>query len=102
MSETELLEAVIDLAHLLKWRVAHFRPARTEQGWRTAGSGDVVGYPDLTMVRDTRLIFAELKSERGRTTVDQQDWLHALKAVAEVRLWRPGDWLDGSIEADLR
>ena len=77
MSEQELLEAVIELAHLYRWRVAHFRPARTEHGWRTPVAADGAGFPDLVLVRD-RVLFVELKSARGRLSVEQQDWLSAL------------------------
>src|SRR5665213_1836630 len=65
MTEAQWQRRVLDLAQLCGWRVAHFRPARTATGWRTAVEADGVGYPDLTMVRDGRLLFAELKSEAG-------------------------------------
>jgi hypothetical protein len=41
-----------------------------------------------------RVIFAELKSERGKVTSDQQAWLDGLNAIGgNVRafLWRPSD-----------
>ena len=47
MSERELQDAVIQLARLLGWRVAHFRPAMTTRGWRTPVSADGAGFPDL-------------------------------------------------------
>ena len=50
------------------------------------------GYPDLTLCRGPRLVFAELKSEMGRVTPEQQAWLDRLEAAgAEVYLWRPSD-----------
>lgn len=57
-----------------------------------------VGFPDLTLVRGSRLIFAELKgdTEYGRRgpTLGQRQWLAALEAVpnVEVHLWRPQDF----------
>ena len=67
------------------------------------------GFPDLCMVGNKRLIFAELKSETGKVTLEQQDWLNRLdvierktKGVVVARLWRPSDWLDGTIEEALR
>ena len=52
-------------------------------------SGDV-GFPDLVMVRQDRLIMAELKSARGKTTLEQDLWLQAAKrANIEVYVWRP-------------
>jgi hypothetical protein len=81
----------IRLAHIFGWKVAHFRPARTSQGWRTPVQADGKGFPDLVLVRE-RVIFAELKADSGKLSDDQQrwlDWLHA--AGAEVHVWRPRD-----------
>jgi hypothetical protein len=45
------------------------------------------------MVRGTRLIFAELKSQRAPIpTSEQQKVLLVLSDVAEVYHWRPSDW----------
>ena len=42
------------------------------------------------LVKEERLIFAELKKEVGRTTPEQDSWLAALKVTgAEVYIWRP-------------
>jgi hypothetical protein len=49
------------------------------------------------------VVFVELKSDRGRLSVEQQDWLHALgDAGAECHVWDPRDWKSGHIEAILR
>lgn len=95
--------AVIELAHVLKWRCAHFRPAMNARGeWRTPVAADGKGFVDLVLVRD-RVLYRELKSARGTLSVEQQDWLHALKlAGADVDVWRPAQWLDGTIEQELR
>ncbi len=85
ITEAEFLRQVIELAQLRGFRVAHFRPARTAHGWRTAVAGDGKGFPDLVLVRDDRLIFAELKAGRGKCTEEQDAWLRALAAVA----WGP-------------
>jgi hypothetical protein len=59
------------------------------------------GFPDLTMVHPQRnvLIFAELKTEKGRITQEQGLWGEALRRVEEAsggvvryRLWRPSHW----------
>lgn len=51
-----------------------------------------VGFPDLVMAhRDRGLIFAELKIEKGKTTVAQDYWLSSLERHAECYLWRPSD-----------
>jgi hypothetical protein len=97
-TEAEWQTTVIEYAQLRGWRVAHFRPARTEQGYRTAVQADGAGYPDLTLVRGGTLVFAELKSERGKLTAAQRDWLEELgrcsspSNTVEVYTWRPSDW----------
>lgn len=102
MSEKELMEAVIELAQLRGWLVAHFRPARSEQGWRTPVSADGKGFPDLVMIRETRLIAAELKSDTGKVTPEQQVWLDAFgRATTEAYTWRPEHWTSGLIERRL-
>ncbi|MGD0312499.1 MAG: VRR-NUC domain-containing protein [Acidimicrobiales bacterium] len=102
MTEQTLLDCVVDAAHLFGWKVAHFRPAMTKHGWRTPVAADGKGWPDLTLVRDNRIVFAELKSARGRLSDEQQDWLDVLDRAAEVHVWRPAEWCDGTIEAVLR
>ena len=88
--EEQLLTHIIELAHLYHWTVAHFRPARTEKGWRTAVSGDGKGFPDLVLVRANRIMAMELKSEKGKVSQEQWEWLEALgKTGAEVYLWKP-------------
>ena len=94
ITEQAFMQQVIDLARWYKWRVAHFRPAMTKQGrWVTAVQADGIGFPDLVMCRSTRLIFAELKSEKGKVTKEQTDWFFALTLVrfVEVHIWRPRD-----------
>jgi hypothetical protein len=45
------------------------------------------------MARPPRLVFAELKADRGRTTPDQERWLALLgsRTGVEAYLWRPSD-----------
>jgi Holliday junction resolvase len=102
MSETELLQVVLETASLFRWRTLHLRPARTAAGWRTAVSGDGAGFPDVLAVRGDRIIAAELKSNRGRLTDLQEAWLEALRPVADVFVWRPESWLSGEIQRVLR
>jgi hypothetical protein len=47
ITEAAFLRQVLDLAKLRGWRTAHFRPAQTSRGWRTAVQGDGAGFPDL-------------------------------------------------------
>jgi hypothetical protein len=103
MIEQELQDAVIELSRLLGWRVAHFRPAKTANGWRTPVEADGKGFPDLVLVRGGRLIFAELKSATGKLSDEQEIWVSELRlSEAETYVWEPSRWLDGTIERVLR
>lgn len=103
MSEAELQTAVLQAAQLFKWRVHHCKPAQTPDGkWLTRIAGHR-GFPDLCLVRPPRVLFVELKSAKGRLSPDQTQWLQDLeKSGLEVAIWRPSDWLDGSITEELR
>ena len=97
----------------------HSRPARSNRAWRTPVQGDV-GFSDLVLAKDSCVIFAELKYERGRMRPEQIGWVGALsgadgcddKTVATVRriddggwvavvVWRPRDWASGVVESVL-
>ena len=85
LDEKRFQAQVLELAHALGWRSYH--PYNSRRSAR--------GFPDLTLVKGGRLIFAELKSERGRLISPQREWLNALRATpAEVYIWRPSDWDD--------
>lgn len=93
ISEAAFQKQVIHLARLRGWRVFHARAAMNARGrYMTPVAADGAGFPDLVLTRD-RVIFAELKSETGRTSYQQDAWLAALKrAGAETHIWRPRDW----------
>lgn len=102
MTERELLSGVLDVAKLFGWRTLHIRPAMTQNGWRTAIQGNGKGWPDLVLVRD-RIIFRELKTGRNTLSVEQAEWILALrKAGADAGVWTENDWWAGTIEAELR
>jgi len=100
--ERHFQQQVIELAHLCGWRVAHFRPARTEKGWRTPVAADGAGFPDLVMLRGEELLVLELKSDKGKATDEQQEWLAAFGQVSEAAALclRPVQW--PLIEAALK
>jgi hypothetical protein len=102
VTEAELLNAIIEAARILGWKIAHFRPARTKYGWATAVQADGAGFPDLVLVRD-RIVYAELKADRGRLSEIQKAWIGWLEvAGAEIYLWKPDDWMSGRIDGVLR
>jgi hypothetical protein len=89
ISEKDFRQQVVDLAHLLGYMV-YFT-------WGSFHSPK--GFPDLVLVHPKykRVIFAELKTETGKLTECQEQWLTALEACGqEVYVWRPRD-LDGIV-----
>ena len=89
LSEADFQQRIIDLAQFRGWHVYHARPARTKTGWRTPGQGNS-GLPDLILARSGVVLLAELKSQKGKPTREQQGWLAA--AGPSGYLWRPSDW----------
>lgn len=118
MTELDLQRLIVGqdgLAPTLGWDHIHFRPAKTEKGWRTPASGTMAaGWPDLVLVRrrDRRLVFAELKRELAVPRPEQMDVLQLLGVLAgtwltegaagqrrpgiqvDVVVWRPSDLRD--------
>jgi hypothetical protein len=92
--EADFMAAVIEAAHVFGWHTCHVRKS-IGKGRKWTTSTSVVGWPDVAMWHETarRLLFAELKSESGKTTAEQLAVLASLAAAgAEVHLWRPSDW----------
>jgi hypothetical protein len=81
-TEKAFTDEVIGLACRLGWMVYHTHDSR-----RSAA-----GFPDLVLVRNV-VLFADLKTDAGKTTPDQEAWLTALRAAGELaEVWRPKDW----------
>ncbi len=88
-SEASFQAAVIAFARLHRWRAYHTADSRRSEE----------GFPDLVLVRGSRLVFAELKVGSNTASAAQREWLAALGAVAEVTdgavecyLWYPSSW----------
>lgn len=103
MSEKALTDRVMQFARWHDWLAYHT--------WRSVHSP--AGFPDCVFVRPAtysvgavghgsgchcqhyapRLIVAELKSSRGKTTPEQDAWLAALRAAGvPCYVWTPADW----------
>lgn len=94
LTEAQFTNQVLEYAKLRGWRSAHFRPAHTTKGWRTAVQGDGKGFPDLVLVRE-RIVWAELKVGNNRLSPQQRAWVNALVAAGEeVYVWKPNDWAE--------
>lgn len=123
MTERELQRWVIDQARSLGWGVtlsARRAMLAEAEAYRVEpppldglvfhpqySLGSEPGWPDLTLIRrrDRRLIFAELKAEKGVVSVRQAEVLELLRrletatrfsgsegrATIEVFVWRPAD-----------
>jgi hypothetical protein len=94
MTEKALQQAVMDCARAFGWLAFHPYDSRRS----------TPGYPDCTLVRDGRLILAELKVGRGQLRPEQRVWLARLVCVpgVSVYVWREANWLSGEIERVLR
>lgn len=83
VSEAEFQKMIVEAAERNGWLTYHPFDSR-----RSA-----LGFPDLTMVRGGELIFAELKTAKGKTSAWQDNWHAKLSMVHKTRayLWRPSD-----------
>ena len=83
-TEAEFQRAVVNLAKSYGWGLQyHTFDSRLS----------AKGFPDLVLCNGRRVVFAELKSARGKASEEQLAWLAALgDAGEEAFLWRPGDW----------
>ena len=87
-TEKQLQNQVVTLAQYCGWLHYHTLDSR----------GSTAGFPDLVLLRPPRLLFVELKSEKGRLRPEQKVWAAALEIIAklpgspvEYHLWRPSD-----------
>lgn len=85
MTERQFLDAVRDACRWARLLCYHTHDSRRSEP----------GFPDLVVVGPSGLLFRELKSERGRLTADQRQWLERLtEAGADASVWRPSAWPD--------
>lgn len=91
VTEADFQRQVIAIAAAYGWK--HYAPPKA--GVRRDGSvrAVVAGWPDLALLRDDELIFAELKRQTGKVSPEQLAWLSALDCVPGVTayIWRPGE-----------
>lgn len=83
--ESAFRDAIVQYAKLRHW-LCYFT-------WNSKHSP--AGFPDLVMLREQRMIVAELKVGRNSLTSAQEEWLHAFRWLdkgVEVFIWRPEMW----------
>lgn len=101
-TEAEWQRTVIELARMAGWKVHHTGKAQVRGQWLTPAHADGVGFPDLVLVatrRDIpppRLLFIELKTNRGRLRTEQHAWGEAITKADHAHafawdVWRPRD-----------
>lgn len=83
MTESAWQQQVVELATLYGWLHYHaYDSRRSDPGW-----------PDLVLVRPPKLLVVELKTDTGRLTRSQTEWLALLDACGvETAVWRPRDF----------
>lgn len=92
MTERQLQQCIIDLCRLFHLLCYHTRDSR----------GSAAGFPDLNIVGPRGIIYAELKSAHGKTSIDQRCWEAGIReAGGTYYLWRPEDWHSGDIRQVL-
>lgn len=92
-NEADYQKLVVELAHVLGYVVAHFRPAMTKHGWRTPAGADGKGWPDLVLVSKLRhrTVFAELKGPGGSLSREQKLWQEWLSGAGQEHVvWKSG------------
>ena len=84
ISEKDFMESIVQLARNTGWMVYHPYDSRRSEP----------GFPDLVMTKPKRLVIAEIKTETGKTSPAQDNWLETLRTArgVKVKLWRPSDW----------
>lgn len=91
ITEKQFSKQLEDLFKLFGWKYSHTYE-QTHYARRSTK-----GFPDYVAVRDGLIIFAELKSEKGKLTEEQEAWIKELGAVEKhslgvmVFVWRPSD-----------
>ncbi len=85
ISEKQFQAEVIQVARRAGWMVHHHTISkRSEPGW-----------PDLALCHPGRakFILAELKTNDGAVSTEQQVWIQSLNQCGvDCRLWRPCQW----------
>lgn len=83
MTEADFQRKITDLCDWLGLKWHHETDSRKSKK----------GFPDLVIAGEGGVIFAELKSKRGKLTDSQGEWLGTLLAAgATAYVWYPQDW----------
>jgi hypothetical protein len=83
ITEKHWQDDVLEIANLFGWASYHTFDSRRSNP----------GFPDLILARPPLVIAAELKTDHGRISLAQRQWLATLEQCDRIktRLWRPAD-----------
>lgn len=83
MSEEQFQQRILDYCQLRGLLVFHDHDSRRNNP----------GFPDLVIVGQHGVVFAELKTDTGKLRPDQETWLTALHHAGAIAvIWRPSMW----------
>jgi hypothetical protein len=84
ISEKQWMTTILEMATAHGWELRY----HTYDSRRSSR-----GFPDLVLVRPPRILFVEVKKERGKLTRDQEVWMKALEMcpMVESYVWKPSD-----------
>ena len=86
--EAEFQRKVTDLCDYLHLKWHHETDSRRSKK----------GFPDLLIAGPGGVLFVELRSEKGRITPEQREWLDQLhRAGANVHVWRPSNFNEATV-----
>lgn len=97
-SEYEFQEEIWKWAELHGWFVMGVRPVRVQRAngdvyYQTPFFAHGKGWPDLTLVRGSEIVFCEVKTAKGRTSAEQDAWLDRLQRTgAAAGVCSPNEW----------
>lgn len=94
ISEREFQAMVVQAAQSMGWVYYHTHDSRRSPA----------GFPDLVLVHPVkkRILYRELKAEKGKVSNAQKIWIDNLVATgADVAVWRPSDWVSKKITNEL-
>lgn len=94
LTEAAFQRQVTELAEYNGWAWMHLERGQNRGAWMTPVSGPLgKGWPDLVLLKGHRILFVELKSDKGLTSVNQREILKSLSRTGHpAMVWRPVDW----------
>lgn len=92
LSEAEFQATFVQALGVMGWAHCHVRRSIGKgRRWMTATSA--IGWPDVLALRGPWLLAVELKSDAGKLTEEQVQWLGRFALLPHARTWvlRPSD-----------